>query len=209
MTVVLLIMTAFSLSACTSIIASKLAGPTRVTIEHTPITDIKKIAVEEENHAVMIGEITDVRKKKLVAYYKPMPGALGEIDLKIHVGNDVAAVVREAMQDGLSKAGFRIDASSGTPSKGVYIKARILKMATWTKSRGLLKNVDTHALIVMEISLINQINQETKFTLEGEFIEEKTDSNIVLAKVGPNFDLAINNAVKKLLEEPKFLDALR
>lgn len=203
---VLMMVLILPLSGCMSIAGSLLMPPVKVDLTHSPLVDVKKIADELNPQIINVGEFIDARKSKKIGSYTGMGGAV----VKVELVKDTAAVVKEAVVDGILKAGFNIPSVADSAQNVLMnISGKILSIKVFSKSRGFMKASDTFAQVSIDFEIVDANNVKADFNIMGQFIVEKTGSEIYGAQAGENVDKAINDAVLKLLENEKFISFIK
>lgn len=203
----LLLVLILPLTGCISIVGSLISPPLKVELTHTPLIDMKKIADELNPQTISVGEVIDARKKKTIGSYQG-PMSQG-IVTKVELANDPSIVLREAVIDGINKSGFLTpDGTQSAPDAQMNISGRIDSIKVFTQSRGFLKSDDTYAQVLIDFEIMGKSNNKVNFDILGEFIVEKTGNQIYGAQSGEYVDKAINDAVRKLLTNEKFLGFL-
>jgi len=175
---------------------------TRVlNLRYTPLIQVQRLADKTNPQIVVVGEFNDTRPQTTLTQHRLNP--INIHTFKYESKDDVSILVRNAFVDGLLKSGFEVPMLSEQGMNPLLnIAGKIVTYKADTKIGW--NTITVTADVAVEVATTPKTGSPITFMLQGQSRQEQKMFMNVEAIVPDLLDRALQECVKKFLEDDRF-----
>ena len=172
-----------------------------VNLRYTPLIQVQRLADKADPQIVVVGKFNDARPQTTLTQHRLNP--INIHTYKYESKDDITALVRNAFVDALLKSGFEVPMPSeqGT-SPLLHVAGKIVTYHADTEIGW--STITVNAEVAVEVTIAPKTGSPITYMLRGQSTQEQKQFLNVEAAVPNLLDRALQECVKKFLEDERF-----
>ncbi len=172
-----------------------------VNLRYTPLIQVQRLADKTNPQIVVVGKFNDARPQTTLTQHRLNP--INIHTYKYESKDDVSTLMRNAFVDGLLKSGFEVPMlSEQGMNPFLNIAGKIVTYQADTKIGW--NTITVTADVAVEVTITPKTGSPIAFMLQGRTTQEQKQFLNVEAVVPDLLDRALQECVKKFLEDDRF-----